>query len=389
MLKSASFTSGKFYIPLIYVFIGAGWILTSDAILNYLQKAGYLPVSDWVGSAKGVIYVLVTGFLLHILISRSDRALIKRERQYKDIYLLNPYPIWFFDPDSYKFVSVNDAAIATYGYNISEFLSMTIFDIYQPADKDLLRQHFAKNTPELYEFHNWHQVKKDGGLIYVDSGSLISTFNNKPAVMVVAMDITERVESVKNLEKIESHLETTLKSISDSFFMLDRQWMIVKANANFYERTGLSEAVIGKSLGSIFPGIESNIIYKAGLRAMDERRSTKVEAYYEGLKKWLHVSCYPSEEGIAVYFTDITERKEIEAEILTQNEQLKKVSWLNSHKIRKPVASLLSLTELLDGGVDQREREQIISRIQKCTWELEETIRQINEEASEVYKSRI
>jgi PAS domain S-box-containing protein len=389
MLKSASFTSGKIYIPLIYVFIGVCWILTSDAILNHLQKAGNFPVSNWVGSAKGVIYVLITGFLLHILIARSDRALLRRERQYKDIYLSNPYPIWFFDPESYKFLSVNDAAIATYGYNFREFLSMTIFDIHQPADEDLLRQHFAKNTPELYEFHNWHQVKKDGGLIYVDSGSLISTFNNKPAVMVIAMDITERVESVKNLEKSEFHLETTLKSISDSFFMLDRQWMIVKANANFYERTGLSEAVIGKSLGSIFPDIESNIIYKAGLRAMDERRSTKVEAYYEGLKKWLHVSCYPSEEGIAVYFTDITERKEKEAEILTQNEQLKKVSWLNSHKIRKPVASLLSLTELLDGDVDQREREQIISRIQKCTWELEETVRQINEEASEVYKSRL
>jgi PAS domain S-box-containing protein len=279
MVKSASFTSGKYYIPFIYIFIGITWILTSDAVMNYLQQKGYLPISDWVGSAKGVAYVIITGFLLYTLISKSERDLLKSERQYKDIYLSNPYPIWFFDPESYKFLSVNDTTVSTYGYSHKELLAMTIFDIHEKEDVLSLKQHFSKINQDVYEFGNWRQIKKNSEIIYVSSGSLRSSFNNKPAVMVVIMDITERLSY-------------------------------------------------------------------------------------------------------------ITERKEKEAEILRQNEQLRKVSWLNSHEIRKPVASLLSLVEMFKGGADQREREQIIERIHKCTWELDQTIRQINKEASELYKPK-
>jgi len=388
MLKSAARLSGKFYIPLIYIFVGITWVLTSDIILNYLQVQGYLPASEWIGSAKGVGYVFITGCLLYALISNSEHNLLKSERQYKDIYLSNPYPIWFFDPVTFKFLSVNDATLRNYGFKQKEFLSMTIFDIHTAADRETLKQYFLNSKPEVYQFAKWQQTKKDGNIIVVDSGSIISSFNNKPAIMVVVMDITERLAYEKNLEKSEYHLENTLKSISDSFFALNRSWVVTKANANFYERTGLTEEVIGRPLKSLFPDMESTIIYQAGLRAMEERRPTKVESYYEGLKRWLHVSCYPTEEGIAVYFTDITERKEKEAEILKQNEQLKKVSWLNSHVLRKPVASLMSLIELFKEGADQREKEQIIERIHKCILELEQTIRKINQEASEISKPK-
>jgi PAS domain S-box-containing protein len=382
MEKLAPIRTGKYYIPLIYLVVGILWILLSDAALLWSKENTDIKLYDWFNSAKGIAFVIVTAFLLGILISRSEKRLLKRELQYRNLYRSNPYPIWFFNPDTYKIVSVNDAAISNYGYSRKEFLSLEVFDLHPPKDRDILIDHFPNISMELYEAGNWQQVKKCGDYIYVKINSLRTTFNDHPAIMVMVMDITEKMVYERNLEKSKYMLEDTLSNISDSYFTLDKDWVITGANANFYERTGISEVVIGRHVESLFPDARDSIIFEAGLRTMNERQSTKVEAYYAGLSRWLHVACYPIDEGIAVYFTDITERKEKEAEVIKQNEQLRKISWLNSHELRKPVASILSLVDLFKVSVDEQETEQIIDNIQKCTRELDEMVHQINKEAS-------
>ncbi|WP_152064503.1 PAS domain S-box protein, partial [Mycobacterium tuberculosis] len=41
----------------------------------------------------------------------------------------NPAPFWVFDPDTLRFIEVNDAAVRQYGYSRDEFLAMSILDI--------------------------------------------------------------------------------------------------------------------------------------------------------------------------------------------------------------------------------------------------------------------
>lgn len=45
------------------------------------------------------------------------------------------------------------------------------------------------------------------------------------------------------------------------------------------------------------------------------------EFYPEPLNLWLECSCYPSNEGLSVYFRDVTQRKRVEA-ALQQNAAL-------------------------------------------------------------------
>src|SRR3546814_11664801 len=42
--------------------------------------------------------------------------------------------MWVYENGSMRFLEVNDAAIALYGYSREEFLSMTIFDIRSPEE---------------------------------------------------------------------------------------------------------------------------------------------------------------------------------------------------------------------------------------------------------------
>ena len=376
--------SGRFAIPIIYMIFGIAWILASDRVLTSMELNAEGHLFTLLNSAKGITYVFVTALLLGMLISKFEHNLVSSERQYRNMYLSNPYPIWFLEPESFKFISVNDAACFYYGYSRKEFLDMTIFDIHQDQEISAVRHFFSKSNAAGYEFGKWSHLKKNGEQIYVNISSLLTILDEKPAIMVFVIDITENVVFEQDLVRSQINLESTLSSISDSYFTVNRDWEITSANSNFYERTGTTAEVIGKTVKSVFPDAQESVIFQAGTRAMEEKLPTKIEAYYGKLKKWLHVACYPTQDGIAVYFTDITDRKEREAEIIRQNEQLKKVSWLNSHEIRKPVASIISLVELLKTSTDSVESAQIIERMQKCTRELDDLLHEINKEASKI-----
>src|SRR5699024_6156846 len=144
-------------------------------------------------SAKGIVYVFVTALLLGLLIQRFEKNLINSERQYRNMYLSNPYPIWFLDQVSYKFISVNDAACFYYGYSKKEFLDMTIFDFHQDWEISAVERFYAKSHAAGYEFRKWCHRKKDGEPFYVNISSLLTILDEKPAIMVLVIDITENV----------------------------------------------------------------------------------------------------------------------------------------------------------------------------------------------------
>src|SRR5690606_13439657 len=51
--------------------------------------------------------------------------------------------------------------------------------------------------------------------------------------------------------------------------------------------------------------------------------------------------------GFSLSLFDITEIKEAENKILAQNEVLKKIAWTQSHIVRKPLANILAISELV------------------------------------------
>ncbi|PWG74474.1 hypothetical protein DF186_17720, partial [Enterococcus hirae] len=69
------------------------------------------------------------------------------------------------------------------------------------------------------------------------------------------------------------------------------------------------------SLWEMFPesiGTEFDDQYH---HAMETGESVSFEAYYAPLDNWLEVSAYPSDEGLAVYYRSIWERKEAQQKL--------------------------------------------------------------------------
>lgn len=80
--------------------------------------------------------------------------------------------------------------------------------------------------------------------------------------------------------------------------------------------------------------------------------------------------------GVSYNATDITQRKENEEKILQQNEVLRNIAFMQSHEMRKPVASILGLMNLLKLE-DAESKPEILEMMEKAVLDLDDTIHRI------------
>lgn len=131
-----------------------------------------------------------------------------------------------------------------------------------------------------------------------------------------ARAVVARLEALGALrrEQDATALNTqVLERITDAFFALDDEWRFTYVNQEaeqLLERP--KEQLLGKSLWEEFPEIVGSTFYREYHRAMAEQVKVEFEEFYPPLDTWFGVRTYPSEEGLSVYFQDISERKQVE-----------------------------------------------------------------------------
>jgi PAS domain-containing protein len=86
-------------------------------------------------------------------------------------------------------------------------------------------------------------------------------------------------------------------------------------------------------------------------------------------------------EAVSMNIRDITKRKEIEEAIRKQNSQLKKIAWIQSHQIRKPVANILGLVPLFNEENLNGEEKELLYHLKASATELDNYIKEIVREA--------
>lgn len=128
-------------------------------------------------------------------------------------------------------------------------------------------------------------------------------------LLPTGIDITERVRAER-----EQRATAILESITDAFFSLDRQWRFTYFNPQAEPQLKRKRGeLVGKVIWEEFPAALGTNFEREYRAAMDERRPVTFEEYYpEPLDRWYEVNAYPTEEGLAVYFRNVTERRRAE-----------------------------------------------------------------------------
>jgi len=106
--------------------------------------------------------------------------------------------------------------------------------------------------------------------------------------------------------------ESILESISGGFFALNNSFCITYWNRAAEEGTGLPSAdVLGKNVFEVFPNAEGAELGEKYRTAMATRSFQSIETSYKDdrFEAWYDVRMYPAEDGLSVFFQDITEKK--------------------------------------------------------------------------------
>ncbi|MBD2006314.1 MULTISPECIES: PAS domain S-box protein [Cyanophyceae] len=118
------------------------------------------------------------------------------------------------------------------------------------------------------------------------------------------------------VQETEGKVATILESITDAFVAFDRDWRytyVNRAAAKILHKT--PEELLGKHVwNEVFPELVGGIAYRELHRAAIEQVPVSWEEFGEPVQRWLEANAYPSAEGVAVYFRDVSDRKQAEAE---------------------------------------------------------------------------
>ena len=129
------------------------------------------------------------------------------EERYRYLFDANPQPLWVSDRDTLGFLAVNDSATRHYGYSREEFFAMRLTDLQPPGEGAALPEWIRAAGDGWRGTSAWHHCKKDGTPIEVEVAAHAITFAGRPAALIVAADVTARLdleERLRQAQKMEA-----------------------------------------------------------------------------------------------------------------------------------------------------------------------------------------
>jgi PAS domain S-box-containing protein len=233
-------------------------------------------------------------------------------------------------------------------------------------DRKVLRR-FLKNPDPRGKKGEVRFRSHDGTLIPV--GLSMTSVRDGYGICVVATDLTrqKRIEERLRAEyeaaqqaflNSQSKLTEILENIDGGFITFDRKWRFTHVNPRAAHNVGHEPVdLLGKSIWDIFPSMIGTPLESYYRRAMAER----VPVHFEGqgmlTDRWYRYDIYPTSDGIANFWYDITDRKQAENELIRLKEDLETevrdlnvLSQVSGRYIRAGDSDTL-FQELLDAAI--------------------------------------
>ncbi len=239
-----------------------------------------------------------------------------------------PQPMWIYDPDTLRFLAVNDAAVFHYGYSREEFLSMTIADIRPEEDIEKLERVVQRNKhAQRVNSGLWTHRKKDGTQIIVEvRSSPMDLGHGRLGRAVMATDVTARLDAEKALEESERRFRELFEHATVGVFQTSVDGRYIRVNPALSRMYGYDSP---QQLSDLISDISTSIYAEPERRDqfMHEMETKGIVHEFEseiftatGDKIWISENARAVKDltGKIIYYEgfveNVTERKAIEAE---------------------------------------------------------------------------
>ncbi|WP_224997764.1 PAS domain S-box protein [Cesiribacter sp. SM1] len=300
--------------------------LATDLLSKILTSSSYIKVPDYrFKNAKGEWRWIETT-ISNQLNNPEVRALVansrdvterietrlklrESEQRFKSLFE-NHLDIVLFQDREGIIIDANATTLSFFGvekeeilnHPFSYFLTPEVIPICDKALRDALNGEWVR-----YEA----TIPFEGKGTYTFDIAKIPVVVNGSAIGVYSIlrDVTEIHQYNKTIRRQAEKLNNIMESITDAFFTLDKNWIFTYVNSEFDRILHTNrEQLIGKSIWDIFPEELNGEFHRHYSEALETGKSAHFEAYLKHLDVWLQVKAFPSEEGLSVYFDDVTEK---------------------------------------------------------------------------------
>ena len=156
-----------------------------------------------------------------------------------------------------------------------------------------------------------------GFLFSVFGGIFVTTILRRPEKLERL--VKERTKALKTSEK---KYRSVIERVSDAFVALDVNWVYTYVNEKAGELLGRKpEKLVGENIWKEFPEGINQPFYHAYYRAMETQEYQYMEEYYPPFDRWFENHIYPSQDGLTIFFKDVTEIKQITLELKNKEEK--------------------------------------------------------------------
>jgi PAS domain S-box-containing protein len=286
---------------------------------------------------------------------QAELALRDSEERYRLLFESTPQPLCVYDAETLRFLTVNEAAVRTYGYSKDEFLSMTIEDISLPDDTSSGACRHQTKTRKT---------------IYVEISSHPVLFDNQNAELAIINDVTERRLLDERQERMHASLQQSAIEWRQTFDAIDFPVLIVDLDGTIRRSNeaaeNIAEAQAELLVGRRVSDLGAGQPWKKAAELLERIRETGFPASEETRdevtgKTWVVTPFLVDEFGSVgdraiLIAQDITKRTELEASL----RQSKMMSLLGSvvagvaHEVRNPLFGISSILDAFETRFSDR-----------------------------------
>jgi PAS domain S-box-containing protein len=307
-------------------------IIVKDENGEPLYRDGY--VRDITQKKVGEVALLESEQLYRVLFDNTD-----------DLFgLLQPITNQAGTITDFLILKINKAFERQIGISAFDFEGKRVSEVIptvEPVSISALKKVAKTSKSTRFESYNHYTNKWF---------EIFSFLYKRNLIGVLFRDITERKKTDEALKLSGQRIHEILESVADDFMVLDRNWKYVYANSQAARLVGLEPStIVGKNFWELFPQNKGTEIERNLFEAMERReiRRFEIKGQYSGKSKI--ITTYPSVEGIALIATDITERKNLEAQLHEKDRlaAIGQTAGMVGHDIRNPLQAMMSDVFLL------------------------------------------
>jgi len=294
-----------------------------------------------------------------------------------------------------EYTFVNKRFMKILGYNKADIIGKHFRTTALPEEIYLCEEAFYNCINSPGKIINLAHKKPDvNGNLHDIEWEFIAITNESmevTGIQGVGQDITDRITSQKEMSWTKKSLEAIINNTEDLIWSLDSNFCYLYMNQAYKNaisaQTGTEPKTGGSAMHPIFDEVfleKWKVYYNRSFKGESYIIENEVLDASTGKSFFYETSFNPIYDtegeitGIGCFSRNVTERINTNKSIIDQNERLRNIASLSSHELRRPVATMLGLINIIDReNFNNPENMEIINHLLVTGNEIDDVIRLI------------